>query len=778
MSTEGRFGRWEVDRLLGRGGMAEVWLATDPTGRPAALKHLLTDHLPLVRRFTREGRVLDAVDHPGVVRRLDAGVAEGRPWMALTWVNGPDLRAVAERLRRRPPSERAAFTRRVALGLLDALGAVHRAGWVHRDLKPQNVLLDQGRDPRLIDFGVAAPVGEADDAPPTLEGVLVGTAAWAAPEQLVGDPADARADLWSLGAVLYLLLTGRRPYAEADVAATVRVRLTEDPLPPSLVDPTVPPELEGFVQRLLARDPARRFPDTEAAARALDPDPAADAPLAGREAPLAQVAEAIRRARGGERVVLHLDGAVGSGRGWLARMATRTARRHGVPCVVGPDEAELARLPAGGVVVLSAQPIPGAERVALGPLPVADVRRSLHLLAPATPDLAGAAERLHRWTGGNAGLLLQLVAQHREGAALRLPDRPATDASRWLDGLDLDALTVAGALALATAPLGADALEAAAQVPPELVLPELEARGVAVRAGRGWRLGGEALRDPILRRLPDPEGLQARIADRTAAPPPLPEVVAGRAAWAAGDLAGALDRLHAAAALARASRDDATLVAASDPLADVLLATGSPGPALRLARSAVQLAAGLGDRVLEVGALLRLGEVLVDLGRPAAAAQPLADASALAKAVRAEDARRAAHVARARVALDQDAPGAAPAALDRILPWLGGGDAEVHGVAARAYARLGDHAATARAAARSGAARTPSAAARAALDFARAWTDLGDSAAAERSLAAVAPFPFYAWRAEGLRRRALGLPPPPLPPAMAEGLDEPVPPPR
>lgn len=766
MSREARFGRWEVQRLLGRGGMAEVWLAVDPDGRPAAIKQLLTDHEPLVRRFVREREALDSIDHPGVIRALDAGVGGGRPWLALTWVNGPDLRQHAERLRRRPPSERVAAVRRVALDLLDALAAVHRAGWVHRDLKPQNVLLDAGRDARLIDFGVVAPIGVPDEHRVTASGVLVGTAAWAAPEQLAGEVVDPRADLWGLGATLYLLLTGRRPYDDGDIATVLRARLGTDPLPPSLVDPTVPPELESFVSRLMARDPADRFPDAATAARALDPTAEDDAPLAGREGPLAQAAAAIRRARAGERVRLHLDGGIGSGRTWLARVVSETARRHGVPCVVDPAGPD----PPG--LVLLSRPAPGAERVPLDPLPVSDVRRSVHLLAPATPDLAAAAERLHRWSGGNPGLLLALVTAHRQGGALVLPETPRVDVGRWLDGLDLDALTVAGALALVRHPLPVDRLEVAAQVPPELVLPELEARGVAARAGRGWRLAAEVLRAPILDRLPDPDGLRARLVDAPPVDPhPPAELDEGRAAWARGEVSLALDRLHAAAALARAEQDDATLIAAADPLADLLLAAGSLAPALGLARSATRLATALGDRSLEVLALLRLGETLLDLGRPLAAARPLADASALAKATHDDPSRRRAHVLRARGFLDQRGPGAEAAALDRLLPWLGGDDPGVHAVACRAQALLGDEAAARRSARRVVRAGSPTAAARQALEVGAACVALGDADSADRVLRAADPFPYFAWRAEVLRRRSRGLAEPPLPAEMGEGLD-------
>lgn len=792
MADPATIGPWRVERLLGQGGMARVWLARGPEGHAAAVKVLVADHPPLRRRFEREIRALRAVDHPGVVRVLDRGEADGRPWFAMTWIDGPDLRQQAAAERSHPPLERAERTWAVARGLCDALAGVHAAGWLHRDVKPSNVLLAADGRPVLIDFGVAARLGATadDDDPPTAIGVRVGTAIWAAPEQLAGGATDVRADLYGVGATLYHLATGQRPFPETDPVALLRAHLERGPVAPSLLDPTVPADLEAFILKLLARDPADRFPDARAAAAAagaVDPDEDL-APLAGRQPALDAVGELIRAAQAGEPAIAHVEGATGAGRGWLARVARHTAVRHGVECVVvdapGPRDAALARLAAGErFVLLSSVPLPHARAIRLDPLPVADVRRSLFAVAPRTPALAATADRLHRLSGGNAGLLLALLRRYRAGGAVRLPDgEPAVEVDRWVGDLDLDALTVAAALALAPRPLSLDALTEVAQVPPEASLPELERRGIAVRAARGWRLGPEVLRGPLLAAVPDPDALAdrlGRVETPGAAAGASADLAAGRAAWARGDVTAALTALHAALALARAARDDEAIVDVSDPLADVLATTGALGAALTLARNAQRLAASGPHRPREVRATVRLGDVLLLAGQIPAAARVLADASALAKAAGLEDERRRSHTLRAEATLDGPGAGvtAAAAATDRLLPLLAAPDPRLHAAWARARALAGDHDAVRRARARvAGLDPAGPEAIRVALGFARAAADLGSVDAGEeaRSVAeraAAAGLATLAWRAEHLRARIGGEPPPPPPGTLTEGLD-------
>jgi len=520
-----RIGRWTIDRLLGQGGMATVLLGVDDDvpegalGHEAAIKWLHSASPRIRARFAREIRVMKAIDHPSIARVLEAGEAEGRPWMALAYVDGPDLAQYAQTLRKRPPAERVARVRDFAVDLCDALGTIHDAGLVHRDVKPANVLL--GPDGRVVltDFGVVAELDSED--PVTQSGTLVGTAAWAAPEQLGGGDVDARADQYGLGATLYLLLTGQRPIDTNEPGEILR-RLVDGRIrAPSAIDPTIPADLETFVLRLMNRQPSDRFADMQAARAALGPARTVGRPLAGRQPAIDAIASALDEVAAGAGLLVAVRGAPLSGRGWLANVARSAGERRGVLVLTADDprslEAACARVNAReALLVLTAArdcPWRSPDRVIrLDPLSLADLRRSTHALAPDTPQLALAADQLHRWSGGNAGLFLALVEGCTHNGALVIGHTPPpVNADPYLEGLDLDALTVAGALAAVPGTLDLDLLGRIAQVPAEDALVELEERGIAARSqGNLWRLLPEALREPILARVPDGDALLDR----------------------------------------------------------------------------------------------------------------------------------------------------------------------------------------------------------------------------------------------------------------------------
>jgi hypothetical protein len=263
-------GRFEIGPLAGSGGMGAVHRAVDRlTGAPAAVK-VLWAHLVCLpeqaERFAREARVLQELSHPGIVRYLAHGVtADGAPWLALEWVEGESL---SQRLRREglTVGESVTLARRVA----EALGAAHRRGIVHRDLKPSNLFL-VGRSveaPKVIDFGIAKLAG---DEPLTATGVVMGTPFYMAPEQARGAPTiDARADVFALGCVLFHCLTGRAPFAGAEMHAALLKVVIDDAPRLSDVRDGVPAPLDALVAHMLARDPEDRLADGDAVARAID----------------------------------------------------------------------------------------------------------------------------------------------------------------------------------------------------------------------------------------------------------------------------------------------------------------------------------------------------------------------------------------------------------------------------------------------------------------------------------------------------------------------------
>jgi serine/threonine-protein kinase len=239
--------RYELRRPLGHGGMAVVDLAHDrELDRPVALKRLaenLARDTEIRARFLREAQLAARLSHPHVVRVYDVGEDEGRPFIAMEYVDGESLAAVVARRGGLPPEEAA----QLAIQACSALAAAHAAGLVHRDVKPQNLLLCRDGTLKLTDFGIAVGL---EGTRLTTDGTVLGTAAYLAPEQARGDQVTAAADLYGLGAVLFELLTGRPPRTGfGDDAAIPDVRTLR---------PDVPAELAAIVASCLAADPGLR----------------------------------------------------------------------------------------------------------------------------------------------------------------------------------------------------------------------------------------------------------------------------------------------------------------------------------------------------------------------------------------------------------------------------------------------------------------------------------------------------------------------------------------
>ncbi len=253
----GRLGPYRVLKELGRGGMGAVYLAEDPLlKRRVALKVMLP-HVAgdaARARFLREARAVAALKHDHVVTVYQAGEENDVPFLAMELLAGKTLDDWLRPDRRATPTQVLAIGRQIAEGL----AAAHAAGLVHRDVKPANVWLEapKGRV-KLLDFGLARGAGGGD---PGLTGAgdILGTPAYMAPEQARGQPLDHRCDLFSLGCVLYRMATGRVPFQGDSAYAVIVAVASEEPVPPRVVNPDVPPALEAFILSLLAKEPADR----------------------------------------------------------------------------------------------------------------------------------------------------------------------------------------------------------------------------------------------------------------------------------------------------------------------------------------------------------------------------------------------------------------------------------------------------------------------------------------------------------------------------------------
>jgi serine/threonine protein kinase/Flp pilus assembly protein TadD len=272
--------RYRFEREVGRGGMATVYLAQDlKHRRPVAVK-VLHPHLAAnigADRFLREIEIAAALNHPHILPLMDSGNADGLLYYVMPFVEGDSLRDRLAREGRLPIAEAVELTRKVA----GALAYAHARGVVHRDVKPENVMLHQG-EAVVTDFGIAKAVSTEGLEHLTQTGTSVGTPPYMSPEQASGDQElDGRSDIYSLGCMLYEMLTGEPPFTGPTVQAIIVRRFTETPRPVRALRPEVPEEVERALNRALARSPADRFAAAAHFAQALAAASTARTPPAG-----------------------------------------------------------------------------------------------------------------------------------------------------------------------------------------------------------------------------------------------------------------------------------------------------------------------------------------------------------------------------------------------------------------------------------------------------------------------------------------------------------------
>ncbi|MBS4016455.1 MAG: protein kinase [Candidatus Latescibacteria bacterium] len=263
-------GRYHILEQLGEGGMASVYKAFDTRlERDVAIKVIRMDAFPaqqherVIKRFEREAKALAHLSHPNILKVLDYGEYDGVPYLVLEYLPGGTLK---QKLGQPLPWQEALS---LVLPIANALYYAHENGIIHRDIKPSNILLDRKNQLHLTDFGIAKILGLKEGQTLTGAGVGVGTPEYMAPEQGLGKQVDARADMYSLGVVLYELITGRKPYTAETPMAVVLKHVT-DPLPrPIKFVPGLPNDVEKLLLKALAKQPEDRYPDMKTLAAAM-----------------------------------------------------------------------------------------------------------------------------------------------------------------------------------------------------------------------------------------------------------------------------------------------------------------------------------------------------------------------------------------------------------------------------------------------------------------------------------------------------------------------------
>jgi serine/threonine-protein kinase len=254
-------GRYELHRRLGRGGMAEVYLARDQMlDRAVAVKVLfpaLATDPGFVERFRREAQSAASLSHPNIVGVYDWGEANSTYFIVMEYVEGESLAELIEADGRLHP-DRAA---EIASEMASALGYAHRSGGViHRDVKPGNVLLTPDGTVKVADFGIARAISDSSDRNLTKTGAVMGTATYFSPEQARGLRVDPRSDIYALGCVLYEMIIGQPPFAGENAVAIATKHVRDQPVPPRRIDPAVPETLEAIILKCMAKDPDHRYP--------------------------------------------------------------------------------------------------------------------------------------------------------------------------------------------------------------------------------------------------------------------------------------------------------------------------------------------------------------------------------------------------------------------------------------------------------------------------------------------------------------------------------------
>lgn len=261
------YGRYQITKELGRGSMGVVYQAHDPQiDRVIALKVLRPDRMSsagFVQRFMREAKAIGRITHPNIVTVYDVGEDQETVYIAMEFLEGRPLNAFAQEKPLTP-----ADIADIGIQVAQSLDYAHARGIVHRDIKPQNIMITPANQVKITDFGIAH-IDDPDASHQTQAGEILGTPNYMPPEQVLGKKVDGRSDLYSLGVILYELATGQRPFKGDNLAAIFHAITAETPARPDTLNPDLPAALSDIILRCLEKDPAARFQNGQELAAAL-----------------------------------------------------------------------------------------------------------------------------------------------------------------------------------------------------------------------------------------------------------------------------------------------------------------------------------------------------------------------------------------------------------------------------------------------------------------------------------------------------------------------------
>jgi len=650
-------GPYKIVHLIGKGAMAEVYLCTDQEDNHVAVKWL-SSSISNEARFSSEIDALFHFRHEHIIPIISQGIQDNRPFFAMRYIDGFDGRFFAEKLQQRPPSERHEKCCLIGKQIAQALHYIHEQGFIHRDVKPSNILIDVYDNAILTDFGTIKDCN-IQDSEETLPGILIGTPFYAAPEQILGEKITPKVDQFALGVTLYFLLVNKRPFDTIE-------RLQSFPAP-SVYDPSIPASIEACILRLMATNPEDRFPDLKQVIEALSTDRKVGVPLAGRQQILKQISHCIHRVVQGEKLLVRMIGFPGAGRNWAADTLYNGSLRRGIDVfeIVDSRSAIIAqnRLQWEQPILIidrdGRSTYPGVPLITIeiAPLCLADIRRSLYAYAAQTENLSQQAEHLSRLTGGLPVLLIPLLQRYSKENNFSLPQTLPIlpEVQQFFQGLDWEEIEVLAALSISSNPLTDKEIETITLLLPKEILCRLHNKGLCLHQENTWTITNELFALEAKRLAPDLETLQSRLELLNLQVPSIDirlETVEIENLCALGQLASAKKR------------------------------------AVQL----TQITQHSSDRRLYCNALLLLGKVYLDIGSIRKAEALFADLSALSKALQYDDIRYLSHTYRARLSLEKhnSSRSGAAAAVDRLLPLLSSSDPMIHSIWNWAIASFGD----------------------------------------------------------------------------------------